>query len=115
MKQKEDKSIARKKSYLKYLNKYPLYSTLLVLKDYEDKELYEECSIIKKALDEYNEIQIKGVVANKIPDEDIYLPTKLSSYKDEKFQAILKRYGAEVEEKVALEKAKLIKLNLPVK
>lgn len=113
--QKELKSNVRKDSYLKYLNKYPLYSTLLILKEYEDKEMYEECSIIKKALDEYNEIKIKGVVNKKMPFEDITLPTHISTYKTDKFQNLLRKYGAEVDEKEAKEKAQLIKINLPIK
>lgn len=103
---KEVKSIARIKSYISYIEKFPLYSTLIVLDEYEQDENYEECAIIKKALDEYNKTQFK---VSKISS-----PTRLIDYKGEKFQNILKKHNIVVDEKHAQEKATLIKLKLPL-
>ena len=113
-KQKEAKSTARKQAYISCLERYPLYSTLLVLDEYEGKELYEECAVIKKALDEYNNTKVNIETVNKLTGPLIF-PTRLEEYKEGKFQKILQDYNIIVEEKSAKEKATLIKLKLPVK
>lgn len=113
--QKEQNLIARKNKYLKYLSDYPLYSTLLVLKDYEEEEKYEECYIIKSALDDYNTFKIKGIINDKIQEEEILLPTHINQYYSKTYQKILNKYGIEVEEEDAKKKAKRIKINIPVK
>lgn len=97
------------KSYLSYIERYPLYSTLLVLKDYEDAELYEECAIIKNALENY-EVKYKS----KLPKELIF-PMHVSDYNSKPYQDMMRKLDITVEEKLAKEKATLIKLNLPVK
>lgn len=85
---------------------------LLVLDEYEKREYYEECAIIKEALDEHNSNFMKEVrsVSKNIP-----FPTNLVDYESEKFQKILDKYGVVVTKKVAKEKATLIKLKLPIK
>lgn len=107
--QKEQTLIARKNSYISYIEKYPLYSTLLVLKDYEDEELYEECAIIKNALDEY-----KTKYEKQLPKEVVF-PTNITAYTGKQYQDMVRRCNIVVEEKVAKEKATLIKLHLPIK
>lgn len=109
--QKEQTSIAskRKSSYMYYLESYPLYSTLMVLKDYEDEELYEECAIIKNALEEY-----KDKYQTQLPKEVVF-PTHVNDYKGKAYQEMIQRYNITVEDKVAKEKATLIKLKLPVR
>jgi len=104
---------ARKDAYISCIEKYPLYSVLLVLEEYSNKELYEECAIIKKALDEYNSTKVG---TQKISDitGPIVFPTSLVGYNSKNFQKILKDYNIVVEEKSAKEKATLIKLKLPV-
>jgi hypothetical protein len=97
-----------------YIQKYPLYSTLLVLDEYEGLELYEECAIIKKALDKYNKTKVNKPVVTQYTGK-IEFPTKLSDYKNEKFQRILRGYKIEVKEKEAKDKATLIKLKLPLR
>lgn len=111
--QKEVNSNARVESYLSYIKKYPLYSTLLVLEEYEGLELYEECAIIKKALDEYNRTRVNKVEVTKWTG-DIEFPTKLSVYKSDKFQKVLEGYNIKVGSKEAKDKATLIKLKLPL-
>ena len=106
--------IARKQAYISCIKRYPLYSTLLVLEEYENKELYEECAIIKKALDEYNETKVNTEKVNKITGP-ITFPTSLRDYEGKNFQKVLESYNIKVEEKSAKEKATLIKLKLPVK
>ena len=106
--QTDEKSTVRRKSYLSYIERYPLYSTLLVLKDYEESENYEECAIIKGALEDYKE-----KYSSKFP-KDLKFPMHLSSYNDKGHQDMMKRLNIVVEEKTAKEKATLIKLNLPV-
>jgi hypothetical protein len=81
----------------------------LVLQEYEDQELYEECAIIKSAIEDY-----KSKYENKIPKE-IGFPTQLSTYMSKEHQDTLKKYNINIEEESAKEKATLIKLNLPVK
>ena len=110
MRQTENKSIARKKSYLKYLNMYPLQSTLIVLKEYEESQLFMECSIIKKALDEHKEKAIDSLPAGL----KIY-PTNLEMYNSKEIKDFFTKNNLSVNEKSALNKAKLIKANLPVK
>lgn len=100
--------IARIKSYLSYIERYPLYSTLLVLKDYEDSEMYEECSLIMDALKNY-----KVKHEDKLPEE-VNFPMHISDYWSKPYQDMMKRLDITVEEKLAKEKATLIKLNLPV-
>ncbi len=106
--QKEDKSIVRKKKYLSFIERYPLYSLLLVYKEYQDEELYEECAIIRDALKEH-----KDKYQNRFP-ADINIPTHISEYETSAHQAMLEKYNIVVEEKVAKEKAALIKLKLPI-
>ena len=113
--QKEQNLIVKKAKYIKYLSDYPLYATLLVLKDYEEEEKYEECHIIKSALDDYNKVSIKGTINEKLQDEEIQLPTHITEYYSDKFQKILTKYGIEVEEEDAKKKAKRIKINIPIK
>jgi hypothetical protein len=111
--QKEANSIARVESYLSYIERYPLYSTLLVLEEYEGLELYEECVTIKKALDKYNSTVLNREGVTKYTGK-IEFPTKLSDYQSESFQKMLKGYNIKVEDKEAQEKATLIKLKLPL-
>ena len=99
----------RRDKYISFLKKYPLYSTLMVLKDYEDSEQYEECAIIMSALTKY-----KAEQNNKIPT-DVKFPTHLDMYNGKPYQDMMKKLNIEIEEKSAKEKATLIKLNLPVK
>lgn len=106
--QKEERSIARKNSYISYIEKYPLYSTLLVLEEYEGDELYEECAIIRDALTEY-----RDKYKEKFP-KDMVFPTSVVMYKDNKHQDMMNRLNIIVKEEDAKEKAKLIKLNLPL-
>jgi hypothetical protein len=103
----------RVESYLSYIKIYPLYSTLIVLEEYEGLELYEECANIKKALDKYNSTVVNSKGATKYTGK-INFPTKLSDYQSESFQKMLKRYNIKVEEEEAQEKATLIKLKLPL-
>lgn len=109
---KEKISSARVSSYLKCIEKYPLYSILLVLDEYEKRELYEECFFIKKALDEYNNSKIKK---HKNIIGPIDFPTSISDYRKPSFQKVLEKGKIIVEEKLAKEKATLIKLKLPIK
>ena len=111
--QKEVNSNARVESYLSYIQRYPLYSTLLVLEEYEGLELYEECATIKKALDKYNCTVVNRVGITKYTGK-IEFPTKISQYQSKSFQKILEGYNIKVEEKEAQEKATLIKLKLPL-
>lgn len=104
--------IARRKGYISCIEKYPLYSILLVLDEYVSKEFYEECIIIKEALDEYNETKVKK---NKHLIGDIIFPTNLTEYKGLKFQKQLLDSNIVVEDSQAKEKATLIKLKLPLK
>lgn len=90
------------------MERFPLYSTLLVYKEYEDKELYEECVIIRDALKEYK-LKYTGKIF-----EGMSIPTHISEYESKEHQDTLKRLNIVVEEKTAREKATLIKLNLPV-
>ena len=106
---KEDLSATRRKAYVSYIERFPLYSTLLVLKDYEDSAMYEECAIIRDALLEYEEKYV-----SKFP-EKIKFPMHLTAYQGKEHQDMLISMKIIVEEKVAREKATLIKLNLPVK
>ena len=106
--QKDEKLTARRKSYVSYIERYPLYSTLLVLKDYEDEEYYEECAIIRDAITEYRE-----KYASKLP-KDLMFPISVSQYKNKSHQSLMNRLGLVVEENTAKEKATLIKLNLPL-
>lgn len=108
-KQRGEQSTARKNSYIKYIEKYPLYSTLLVLKEYEDSELYEECAIIRDAITDYKEKYKKTLPT------DLDIPTHVEQYLGDSHQNMMQRENMVVEEKVALEKATLIKLNLPIK
>lgn len=112
-KQREKRLTARKKEYLSCIERYPLYSVLLVLSEYSNKEWYEECAIIKTALDEYNTTKVN---TKKIKDitGPIIFPTSLDGYKSQNFQKVLRDYNIIVGEKVAKEKATLIKLKLPV-
>lgn len=105
----EVKSTARRETYVTFIERYPVYSILLVLKEYEDKELYEECAIIKNALEDY-----KDKYKTKIP-KDVNFPTHISVYNGEKHQQMLRKFNIVVEEKFAKEKAKLIKIKLPIK
>lgn len=111
--QKEEKSTARKEAYISCIERYPLYSILLVLEEYSRKEWYEECAIIKAALDEYNLTKVNIKKVNDITGPIIF-PTSLDGYKEKKFQDVMKKYDIVVEEKIAKEKATLIKLKLPV-
>ena len=77
----------------------------MVLKDYEDNEWYEECAIIKNAINEYQK---------NLP-ESVEIPTHISIYRENKFQKMLEASNIIIEEKVAEEKATFIKLKLPVK
>jgi hypothetical protein len=99
---------SRKRSYVSYIERFPLYSTLIVLKEYEGLALFEECAIIRDALIEY-----KDKYSSNFP-EGLNFPMHLSVYKDAEHQGILEKMGIVVDEKVAKEKATLIKLNLPV-
>lgn len=99
----------RRKSYLKYLDRYPIYSTLIVLKEYEDRELYEECGIIKKAL-----IDFKEQYRDSIP-KDIKFPMHLSEYQSRENQEFMLANKIKVDDKNAKETAKLIMLNIPIK
>lgn len=112
-KQTEQKLTARKQAYISCIERYPLYSILLVLDEYVKKEWYEECAIIKKALDEYNITKVNTKKVNDITGPIIF-PTSLDGYNSEKFQKVLQQYNISVEEKAAKEKARLIKLKLPV-
>ena len=85
-----------------------MYSTLLVLKDYEDLEFYEECAIIRDALKKY-----KQKYESKFP-KNLKFPMHLSMYNDNAFQKIMEKLNMTVEEKKAKEKAALIKLKLPI-
>lgn len=85
-----------------------MYSTLLVLKDYEEQELYEECAIIRDALIEYRDTD-----ASKFPKE-LKFPMHITSYNEKSCQEVLESMDIIVEEKTAKEKATFIKLNLPV-
>lgn len=109
MKQMEDKLTARKNSYLRFLNLYPLHSTLLVLKEYEDKELYLECNIIKKALEEH-----RDKVKDKFP-LGFDFPLRLETYNNEKNRSLLLEHDLLVDEKSAEKRARIIKSNLPIK
>lgn len=111
--QTEEKLIARKDKYISCLERYPLYSMLLVLDEYVKKEWYEECAIIKKALDEYNITQVNTKKAQDITGPIVF-PTSLEGYNSKKFQSLLKKYDIIVDEKTAKEKATRIKLKLPV-
>lgn len=102
MKHKENDSV-RVEEYLKYLNKYPLYSTLIVLKECEDNENYKECALIKKAI-------IKHIEKN-----GVNLPTNLKTYESEEFQQKLKKENKIVSKIKAQNRAKLIKSNLRIK
>ncbi len=99
---------SRKRSYVSYIERFPLYSTLIVLKDYEDLSLFEECAIIRDALTEY-----KDKYSANFP-EGLSFPMHISVYKEAAHQGVLEKMGITVDEKVAAQKAKLIKLNLPV-
>lgn len=105
--------MSRKEKYISFIKSYPIKATLLVLDEYEKKELYEECAIIKKALDEYNDTQVNTKKVTDIVGK-INFPTSLSKYNSQEFQKILQDYNIIVEDKSAKEKATLIKLKLPV-
>ena len=107
--QKEEKLIARRNSYVSYIKKYPLFSTLLVLEEYENSEMYEECAIIRDAIKEY---QLE--YGSKLP-KGLSFPTSVEAYRAKAHQDMMKNFNIVVEESAAKEKAKLIKLNLPVK
>lgn len=107
--QKEEKLIARRNSYVSFIEKYPLYSTLLVLEEYEKNEFYEECAIIRDAIKDYR------VKYDSKSPKDLSFPTSLEVYKGKEHQSMLKKFDIVVEDNLAKEKAKLIKLNLPVK
>lgn len=109
IKQKEAKSIARQGEYFSYIEKYPLFSTLLVLEEYENKEMYLECALIRDAILDY-----KSKYESHLP-KDLKFPTHISTYRGKEHQEMLTRFGINVEESFAIEKAKLIKINLPVK
>ena len=90
------------------MERYPLYSTLLVLEEYEKNEIYEECAIIRDALKKY-----KDKYESKFPN-GLKLPMHASVYRGKKCQDMMEKYGIAVEEKEAKEKATLIKLKLPL-
>lgn len=106
--QKDEKSIARINKYISFIERYPLYSILLVLEEYTYLELYEECAFIRDALNEYKERY-----ENKI-SKDMKIPTHISEYREKSHQDMLERLNIVVDEEVAKEKAELIKLNLPI-
>lgn len=81
---------------------------LLVLKDYEDQELYEECALIRDALKKHRDEH------SKFQPSEMITPKHINEYKSEKHQKILHKFGIKVDDKAAKEKAKLIKLKLPV-
>ena len=80
-----------------------------MLKEYEDAEYYEECAIIRNALQDY-----KDKYANKFPKE-LNFPMHISEYKAKAHQDIMRKLDIVVEDKLAKEKATLIKLNLPIR
>lgn len=79
----------------------------MVLKDYENEELYEECAIIRDAL-----IEFRDKYSSKFP-KGLKFPTSVEEYQSKECQDVMKKLN--IEEKSAKEKATLIKLNLPVK
>lgn len=85
-----------------------MYATLLVLEEYEKTELYEECAIIRDALTDY-----KNNYRNQFPKE-IKFPMHASEYRSKSCQDMLEKHNLTIEDKVAKEKATLIKLNLPL-
>lgn len=102
------KNVNRKNSYISFLEKYPLCSTLMVLKEYEGKELYEECAVIKNALEEYRDRYIEELPKN------VVFPLHLSVYKSKKYQDKMKELDIEIKQDVLEDKANLIKLHLPI-
>ncbi len=82
----------------------------MVLTEYEDLELYEECAIIKKALEEYESKYVK----NKIT-ETIIFPFHLREYNSKAYQDQLLDLNIEVKKETARDKATLIKLRIPIK
>jgi hypothetical protein len=81
---------------------------LLVLKDYEDQELYEECALIRDALKEHRDKY------SKLQPSEMLTPRHINEYESEHHQKMLHKFGIKTDDKAAKEKAKLIKLKLPV-
>lgn len=100
---------ARIDKYIYYLEKYNIYSTLLVLDEYEKEERYEECAIIRDALKKY-----KKRFDNKFP-KGVSFPTSMDMYRSRENLDLMKRLNISIDYKSAKDKAKLIKINLPIK
>ena len=84
---------AREQSYLSYLEKYPVLATLMILEDYEKEEKYEECAVIKRALDKKGDF----TKSSQYYSSKEFTPTSLNR-----------------ENKTARKKANYIKLKLPL-
>lgn len=98
----------RKNKYLSYIEKFPYYSTLMVLDDYEKQEIYEECAVIRDAITDYME-----KYKDKLPN--IKFPRHLSEYEGVEHQSLLESKNIIVENKFARDKARLIKIQLPLR
>ena len=79
---------------------------MLLLDEYEKNEMYEECKIIKDALDDYFEAYGQSLA------KDVMLPTNMAMYLSEKNQDMLKKYNINIDEAVARENAIKIKKEL---
>lgn len=77
---------SRKDTYVKFLTDFPIGSTLTVLKEYENKEYYEECAIIRDALCEYKE-QTETPLSKVVG-----FPMTIEQYYDKGFQKRLSKY-----------------------
>lgn len=105
---KEELIANRQKSYESYINRYPLYSVLMVLEDYENTSNYEECAIIRDALLEYKRKHVDGLSFK------IEFPTHISQYLSKEYQDTLLSLKITIDEELARDKAIIIKTNLPV-
>ena len=80
----------------------------MVLNDYETLEQYEECAIIRDSISKYYTKYEKHL-------KNVSTPRSLEQYKDHKHQKMLHKYNIIVEDKLAREKANLIKQHFPIK
>tara|TARA_R100001039_G_scaffold10623_1_gene5572 strand:- start:123452 stop:123754 length:303 start_codon:yes stop_codon:yes gene_type:complete len=73
--------------YTKGLNNYGLYPTLSLLKEYEEKELYEECAVILAAVEQ------KFKDSNLFPNNKF--PTKIEQFSEEQYKKMFDSFGLE--------------------
>jgi len=81
----------------------------MVLKDYEYSEQYEECAIIMEALTEY-----KDKYKSSLP-KNLKFPSSVEEYEGVGHQKLLEKLDITVGKRLAQDRARIIKLNLPIK